>query len=54
MGEARKLQKKLRQIENLEIKISLTPEEKIKVQDYHAIIHSHEIFVLLLHLHSEY
>uniref|UniRef100_A0A9J7XJM2 Si:ch211-154o6.3 n=2 Tax=Cyprinus carpio TaxID=7962 RepID=A0A9J7XJM2_CYPCA len=31
MGEVRKLQKKLRQIENLEIKISLTPEEKIKV-----------------------
>ncbi|TRY84986.1 hypothetical protein DNTS_028860 [Danionella cerebrum] len=31
MGEARKLQKKLRQIENLEIKISLTPEEKVKV-----------------------
>uniref|UniRef100_A0A671ST65 Lissencephaly-1 homolog n=1 Tax=Sinocyclocheilus anshuiensis TaxID=1608454 RepID=A0A671ST65_9TELE len=35
MGEVRKLQKKLRQIENLEIKISLTPEEKIKVQNYH-------------------
>uniref|UniRef100_A0A672M609 Vegetative incompatibility protein HET-E-1-like n=1 Tax=Sinocyclocheilus grahami TaxID=75366 RepID=A0A672M609_SINGR len=31
MGEVRKLQKKLRQIENLEIKISLTLEEKIKV-----------------------
>ncbi|XP_065117153.1 uncharacterized protein [Paramisgurnus dabryanus] len=31
MGEVRKLQKKLRQIENLEIKFSLTPEEKIKV-----------------------
>ncbi|XP_056618127.1 uncharacterized protein si:ch211-154o6.3 isoform X1 [Triplophysa dalaica] len=31
MGEVRKLQKKLRQIENLEIKVSLTPEEKIKV-----------------------
>ncbi|KAI9999715.1 hypothetical protein NQD34_011558 [Periophthalmus magnuspinnatus] len=31
MGEARKLQKKLRQIENLEIKISLTPEERFKI-----------------------
>ncbi|KAM9723556.1 uncharacterized protein ACNS7B_018906 [Menidia menidia] len=31
MGEARKLQKKLRQIENLEIKISLTPEETFKI-----------------------
>lgn len=31
MGEVRKLQKKLRQIENLEIKISLTPEERFKV-----------------------
>ncbi|XP_051576528.1 uncharacterized protein LOC127453842 [Myxocyprinus asiaticus] len=31
MGEVRKLQKKLRQIENLEIKVSLTPEEKVKV-----------------------
>ncbi|XP_028280243.1 kinesin-like protein KIF21A [Parambassis ranga] len=31
MGEVRKLQKKLRQIENLEIKISLTPEERIKI-----------------------
>ncbi|KAM6994902.1 uncharacterized protein LKV04_007211 [Tautogolabrus adspersus] len=31
MGEVRKLQKKLRQIENLEIKISLTPEEKFKI-----------------------
>lgn len=32
MGEVRKIQKKLRQIENLEIKISLTPEEIFKVQ----------------------
>ncbi|XP_054636752.1 uncharacterized protein si:ch211-154o6.3 [Dunckerocampus dactyliophorus] len=31
MGEVRKLQKKLRQIENLEIKISLTPEEEFKI-----------------------
>ncbi|XP_007550255.1 platelet-activating factor acetylhydrolase IB subunit alpha isoform X1 [Poecilia formosa] len=31
MGEVRKLQKKLRQIENLEIKISLSPEEKYKI-----------------------
>ncbi|KAL6489457.1 hypothetical protein MHYP_G00031980 [Metynnis hypsauchen] len=31
MGEVRKLQKKLRQIENLEIKVSLTPEERVKV-----------------------
>ncbi|KAM8846058.1 uncharacterized protein ACB058_012525 isoform 1-T1 [Synchiropus picturatus] len=31
MGEVRKLQKKLRQIENLEIKISLTPEERYKI-----------------------
>nr|XP_057908849.1 uncharacterized protein si:ch211-154o6.3 [Doryrhamphus excisus] len=31
MGEVRKLQKKLRQIENLEIKISLTPEEEYKI-----------------------
>lgn len=31
MGEVRKIQKKLRQIENLEIKISLTPEEIFKV-----------------------
>ncbi|XP_076847286.1 uncharacterized protein LOC143493063 isoform X2 [Brachyhypopomus gauderio] len=31
MGEVRKLQKKLRQIENLETKVSLTPEESIKV-----------------------
>ncbi|XP_041797910.1 uncharacterized WD repeat-containing protein all2124 [Chelmon rostratus] len=31
MGEVRKLQKKLRQIENLEIKISLTPEERFKI-----------------------
>ncbi|XP_010899119.1 lissencephaly-1 homolog isoform X2 [Esox lucius] len=33
MGEVRKLQKKLRQIENLEIRIyhSLTPEEKVKI-----------------------
>ncbi|TTD18130.1 putative E3 ubiquitin ligase complex SCF subunit scon-2 [Bagarius yarrelli] len=31
MGEVRKLQKKLRQIENLELKVSLTPEEAIKV-----------------------
>ncbi|XP_047216509.1 protein pleiotropic regulator PRL2 isoform X1 [Girardinichthys multiradiatus] len=31
MGEVRKLQKKLRQIENLEIKINLTPEEKFKI-----------------------
>lgn len=31
MGEVRKLQKKLRQIENLEIKISLTPEESFKI-----------------------
>ena len=34
MGEVRKLQKKLRQIENLEIKISLAPEERFKVQIY--------------------
>lgn len=34
MGEVRKLQKKLRQIENLEIKISLTPEERFKVQKH--------------------
>lgn len=38
MGEVRKLQKKLRQIENLEIKVSLTPEEKIKVQNYDSIL----------------
>ncbi|KAM6968316.1 uncharacterized protein FYW47_007014 [Aplochiton taeniatus] len=31
MGEVRKLQKKLRQIENLEIKITLTPEERFKI-----------------------
>ncbi|XP_042278897.1 uncharacterized WD repeat-containing protein all2124 [Thunnus albacares] len=31
MGEVRKLQKKLRQIGNLEIKISLTPEERHKI-----------------------
>ncbi|XP_061530361.1 F-box/WD repeat-containing protein sel-10 isoform X5 [Phycodurus eques] len=31
MGEVRKLQKKLRQIENLEIKISLKPEERFKI-----------------------
>lgn len=31
MGEVRKLQKKLRQIENLELKLSLTPEEAVKV-----------------------
>ncbi|XP_056142641.1 kinesin-like protein KIF21A [Lampris incognitus] len=31
MGEVRKLQKKLRQIENLEVKITLTPEEKVKI-----------------------
>ncbi|KAM3873254.1 WD repeat-containing protein 91 homolog [Diretmus argenteus] len=31
MGEARKLHKKLRQIENLEIKIALTPEERVKI-----------------------
>ncbi|XP_015226304.1 PREDICTED: pre-mRNA-splicing factor PRP46-like [Cyprinodon variegatus] len=31
MGEVRKLQKKLRQIENLEIKINLSPEEKFKI-----------------------
>ncbi|CAL8340664.1 unnamed protein product [Gadus morhua 'NCC'] len=31
MGEVRKLQKKLRQIENLEIKISLAPEERFKI-----------------------
>lgn len=31
MGEVRKIQKKLRQIENLEIKISLTAEERFKV-----------------------
>ncbi|XP_068592508.1 uncharacterized protein si:ch211-154o6.3 [Cebidichthys violaceus] len=31
MGEVRKLQKKLRQIGNLEIKISLTPEERLKI-----------------------
>lgn len=31
MGEVRKLQKKLRQIENLEIKISLNPEERLKI-----------------------
>uniref|UniRef100_A0A3P9LRT1 Si:ch211-154o6.3 n=2 Tax=Oryzias latipes TaxID=8090 RepID=A0A3P9LRT1_ORYLA len=31
MGEVRKLQKKLRQIENLEMKISLTPEERFKI-----------------------
>uniref|UniRef100_UPI0037E78E64 uncharacterized protein n=1 Tax=Semicossyphus pulcher TaxID=241346 RepID=UPI0037E78E64 len=31
MGEVRKLQKKLRQIENLEIKLSLTPEERFKI-----------------------
>jgi len=34
MGEVRKLQKKLRQIENLEIKINLAPEERFKVQIY--------------------
>lgn len=34
MGEVRKLQKKLRQIENLEIKFSLTPEERFKVQKH--------------------
>ncbi|KAK0132728.1 putative E3 ubiquitin ligase complex SCF subunit sconB [Merluccius polli] len=31
MGEVRKVQKKLRQIENLEIKISLAPEERFKI-----------------------
>lgn len=31
MGEVRKLQKKLRQIENLEVKITLTSEERIKI-----------------------
>ncbi|XP_077454093.1 telomerase protein component 1 [Stigmatopora argus] len=31
MGEVRKLQKKLRQIENLEIKINLRPEERLKI-----------------------
>ncbi|XP_035386862.1 F-box/WD repeat-containing protein 7 isoform X2 [Electrophorus electricus] len=31
MGEVRKLQKKLRQIEDLEIKADLTPEERVKV-----------------------
>ncbi|XP_060777552.1 F-box/WD repeat-containing protein 7 isoform X2 [Neoarius graeffei] len=31
MGEVRKLQKKLRQIENLELKVSLNPEEAVKV-----------------------
>ncbi|XP_057689130.1 uncharacterized protein si:ch211-154o6.3 [Corythoichthys intestinalis] len=31
MGEVRKLQKKLRQIENLEIKINLLPEERFKI-----------------------
>lgn len=31
MGEVRKLQKKLRQIENLEIKITLNPEERLKI-----------------------
>ncbi|XP_042345277.1 pre-mRNA-splicing factor PRP46 [Plectropomus leopardus] len=31
MGEVRKLQKKLRQIGNLEIKINLTPEERFKI-----------------------
>lgn len=31
MGEVRKLQKKLRQIENLELKVSLTSEEAVKV-----------------------
>ncbi|KAJ3598533.1 hypothetical protein NHX12_002044 [Muraenolepis orangiensis] len=31
MGEVRKVQKKLRQIENLEIKISLAPEERLKI-----------------------
>ncbi|KAF7670125.1 hypothetical protein LDENG_00049830 [Lucifuga dentata] len=31
MGEMRKLQKKLRQIENLEIKITLNPEERLKI-----------------------
>lgn len=31
MGEVRKLQKKLRQIENLEIKLTLTPEERFKI-----------------------
>ncbi|XP_068179872.1 uncharacterized protein si:ch211-154o6.3 [Antennarius striatus] len=31
MGEVRKLQKKLRQIENLELKFSLTPEERFKI-----------------------
>ncbi|TNN81645.1 F-box/WD repeat-containing protein pof1 [Liparis tanakae] len=31
MGEVRKLQKKLRQIGNLEIQISLTPEERFKI-----------------------
>ncbi|XP_038567014.1 mitochondrial division protein 1 isoform X1 [Micropterus salmoides] len=31
MGEVRKLQKKLRQIENLEIKINLAPEERFKI-----------------------
>ncbi|KAM8869721.1 uncharacterized protein AB9W97_016918 [Spinachia spinachia] len=31
MGDVRKLQKKLRQIGNLEIKISLTPEERFKI-----------------------
>lgn len=40
MGEVRKLQKKLRQIENLEIKISLTPGERFKVQKHLICIFS--------------
>ena len=40
MGEVRKLQKKLRQIENLEIKISLAPEERFKVQIYLLLLMS--------------
>lgn len=41
MGEVRKLHKKLRQIENLEIKASLTTEERVKV-------HKLDAFVLIL------
>lgn len=37
MGEVRKLQKKLRQIENLELKVSLTPEEAVKVHKSNSL-----------------
>lgn len=48
MGEVRKLQKKLRQIENLELKLSLTPEEAVKVSKKEEL--RSRLAELLLHL----